>query len=174
MATEVEFAGVKFTGGKMFALITALSTLGTGAWGAFEFYSDYMDMKEQIQSYVAPDLSGFQEQLSVMETQMMGVEDSVLAARDYTRDIKIDLKADIDRMESILDDTDRSVREIDIAVRDQLSDNIDEMRDIVDSADERFDNKRDSLQADNERRLKELEERINNQIQRVLNNPLSD
>lgn len=171
---EVEFAGVTFTGGKMFALITALSTLGGGAWGAFEFYSDYMDMKEQIQSYVAPDLSGFQEQLSVMETKMMGVEDSVLAARDYTRDIKIDLKADIDRMESILDDTDRSVREIDIAVRDQLSDNIDEMRDIVDSADERFDNKRDSLQSDNERRLKELEERINNQIQRVLNNPLSD
>lgn len=26
--TELEFGGVKFTGGKMFAVITALSTLG--------------------------------------------------------------------------------------------------------------------------------------------------
>ena len=33
MSTEVEFGGVKFTGGKMFVLLTALSTLGGAAWG---------------------------------------------------------------------------------------------------------------------------------------------
>ena len=32
--TEVEFAGVKFRGGKMFAIILALSTLGGGLYGA--------------------------------------------------------------------------------------------------------------------------------------------
>ena len=31
--TEVEFAGVKFRGGKMFAIILALSTLGGGLYG---------------------------------------------------------------------------------------------------------------------------------------------
>jgi hypothetical protein len=45
---EVEFGGVKFTGGKMFAVLTALSTLGGAAWGGFEVYKDYMDMKEII------------------------------------------------------------------------------------------------------------------------------
>jgi len=35
MTTEVEFGGVKFTGGKVFALITALSTLGGASCGGF-------------------------------------------------------------------------------------------------------------------------------------------
>ena len=68
--TELEIAGMKFTGGKMFLVISALSTLAGGAWGAFEFYNDYRNMKAQIQEYVAPDLSGLQEQLSVMDANM--------------------------------------------------------------------------------------------------------
>ena len=51
--TEMEIAGVKFKGGKIFLVLTALSTLGGGAWAAFEFYKDYMDMREMITNYVA-------------------------------------------------------------------------------------------------------------------------
>ena len=79
--TEVEFAGVKFRGGKMFAIILALSTLGGGLYGAFEFYKDYMNMKEKIESYVAPDLSSIYEELAVAETKL----DETL---EYTKDIK--------------------------------------------------------------------------------------
>ncbi len=61
---EVEFAGLKFKGGKIFVIITALTTLGGGLWGGFEFYKDYLTMKEQIQEYVAPDLSGFDKENS--------------------------------------------------------------------------------------------------------------
>ena len=49
--TEVEFAGVKFRGGKIFVIITALSTLGGGLYAGFEFWKDYMDMKEKIEAY---------------------------------------------------------------------------------------------------------------------------
>ena len=42
---EVEFAGVKFKGGKIFVIITALTTLGGGLWAGFEFYKDYLTMK---------------------------------------------------------------------------------------------------------------------------------
>ena len=56
--TEVEFAGVKFRGGKIFVIITALSTLGGGLYAGFEFYKDYMNMRSKIERYVAPDLSG--------------------------------------------------------------------------------------------------------------------
>ena len=30
-------------------------------WAGFEFYKDYMDMKEQIQLYVSPDLSDIEK-----------------------------------------------------------------------------------------------------------------
>jgi len=48
--TEVEFAGVKFRGGKIFVIITALSTLGGGLYAGFEFWKDYMNMKEKIEN----------------------------------------------------------------------------------------------------------------------------
>jgi len=69
-STTVEFAGIKFTGGKIFVLLTALSTLAGGAWAGFEFYDDYRDMKAQIQSYTAPDLSGIREDISVLREEM--------------------------------------------------------------------------------------------------------
>ena len=37
---ELEFAGIKFKGGKIVIIITALSTLAGGLWGGFEFYKN--------------------------------------------------------------------------------------------------------------------------------------
>ena len=33
--TTIEFGGMSFTGGKAFALVTALSTLGGASWAGF-------------------------------------------------------------------------------------------------------------------------------------------
>ena len=68
--TEMEIAGVKFKGGKIFLVLTALSTMGGGAWAAFEFYKDYMDMREMITNYVAPDLSGFDKRIAVLTEEV--------------------------------------------------------------------------------------------------------
>ena len=68
--TEVEFAGVKFRGGKIFVIVTALSTLGGGLYAGFEFWKDYMDMREKIESYTAPDLSGFDKKLAILRADM--------------------------------------------------------------------------------------------------------
>ena len=67
---EVEFAGVKFKGGKMVAVLMALSTLGGGLYAGFEFYKDYMNMREKIEEYSAPDLSGFDKKLAVLKADM--------------------------------------------------------------------------------------------------------
>jgi septal ring factor EnvC (AmiA/AmiB activator) len=160
--TELEFAGMKFTGGKMFLVISALSTLGGGAWGAFEFYNDYRNMKAQIQEYVAPDMSGFQEQLSVMKKEMEKVKESVAESRDYTRDIKNDIKSDVDRIEKVTDATERKVKESE-----------DKVRAMIDVANQRFDTKRDQLTMDNDRKIKDLEDRLNAKLQRALDNPLA-
>ena len=42
---EIEFAGIKFKGGKMVAVAMGLSTLVGGLSGGFEVYTAYMDMK---------------------------------------------------------------------------------------------------------------------------------
>tara|TARA_Y100000114_G_scaffold136720_1_gene138414 strand:+ start:149 stop:628 length:480 start_codon:yes stop_codon:yes gene_type:complete len=120
--TEVEFAGVKFRGGKIFVIITALSTLGGGLYAGFEFYKDYMNMKEKIEKYVAPDLSGFDKRIAVMESRMneevdlfkeeMNVlKDEVKLISGVNRDMKVDMKQDVRRIEKIVEDTERRVKE---------------------------------------------------------------
>ena len=90
---EVEFAGMSFKGGKMVAILTALSTLGGAAWGGFEFYKDYMDMREVVQNI------DIQEIQSANALQLQKLEDAI----GYTQDIKNDLKVDIARLESLID-----------------------------------------------------------------------
>ena len=160
---EIEFAGIKFKGGRMVAVAMGLSTLVGGLYGGFEVYKDYTDMKEMIQSYVAPDLSGFQEQLSVIEQKMANTEDAVLQATDYARQIKNDLKDDVSRIEYVVDQLEDDMRESEK-----------EVREMIDIADQRFDNKRDQLYRDTDREIEQLEERLGAKIQEALDNPLAN
>ena len=66
---EVEVGGIKFRGGKIFVILTALTTAGGALWGGFEFYKDYLNMKDQIQEYVAPDLSGFDKEIALTKKE---------------------------------------------------------------------------------------------------------
>ena len=160
---EIEFAGIKFKGGRMVAVAMGLSTLVGGLYGGFEVYKDYMDMKEMIQSYVAPDLSGFQEQLSVIEQKMVSTEDSVIQATDYARQIKNDLKDDVTRIETLVD-----------RLEDDMRESEREVREMVDEADIRFDRKRDQLYADTDRKIQEVDDRLNARIQEAIDNPLAN
>ena len=148
---EVEFAGVSFKGGKIAIILTALSTLGGASWGAFEFYSDYMDMKEIIQSI---DVAAIDARNDVIETKLD-------EAIDYTRDIKSDLRGDIMAVEKQAD-----------RVEDMVRESEEKVRVMIDKADERFENRRDSLVRDTDAKIKEVEDALNDKIQKVLDNPL--
>ena len=148
---EVEFAGVSFKGGKMVVLVTALSTLGGGLWGGFEFYKDYMDMKEIIQNI---DVAAIDARNDVIETKLD-------EAIDYTRDIKSDLRGDIMAVEKQAD-----------RVEDMVRESEEKVRVMIDKADERFENRRDSLVRDTDAKIKEVEDALNDKIQKVLDNPL--
>ena len=163
MAAEINIGGVTFKGGKIFGVLIALSTAVGALYGGFEVYKDYMDMKEMIQSYVAPDLSGFQEQLSVIEQKMANSEDSVIQATDYARQIKNDLKDDVTRIETLVD-----------RLEDDMRESEREVREMVDEADIRFDRKRDQLYADTDRKIQEVDDRLNARIQEALDNPLAN
>src|SRR6056300_667843 len=101
---EIDVGGIKFKGGKIFVVLTALSTAAGIIWGAAMFWKDYMEMKEQIQSYVAPDLSEFDKKLAI-------IEENSAKAVDYTRDIKNDLKADIRKLEDVVETVERSTKQ---------------------------------------------------------------
>lgn len=162
--TEMEIAGVKFKGGKIFIVLTALTTVGGGLWGGFEFYKDYMDMKEIIQNIDTDAIESRNKQLDIKLEQ----------AIDYTRDIKTGLRDDILGIE----------RQVD-RMEDKLRKSEETQRIIIQNAEERFENKRDALQNDyddkasrlkdsTDDKIKDLESRITEKIQRALDNPLAN
>jgi hypothetical protein len=150
---EVEFGGMTFKGGKMFAVLTALSTLGGSAWAGFEFYKDYMDMKEIVQNI---DVGEIRSQNELVMTKLD-------EAIDYTRDIKSGLRDDILSIERQAD-----------RVEDMVRESEDKVRAMIDKADDRFESKRDALRSDTDRKIKDLEDRLNSKLQRALDNPLAD
>ena len=64
---EVEYGGIKATGGKLFIIMSLLGTLGGGLWGGFEFYKDYMDMKEVIANI---DVDAIKAENKLLETKL--------------------------------------------------------------------------------------------------------
>ena len=101
--TVISIGGYEFTPAKLMVAFTLVSSILGGLYGTFEVYKDYQGMKKKIASYEAPDLSGFDKRLAVIE------ENSQKGA-DYTRDIKTDLKNDIRRNEGVTEQVERSVK----------------------------------------------------------------
>ena len=156
---EVEFGGMTFKGGKMMILLTALSTLGGASWGAFEFYADYMDMKEIVQNI---DVGEIEARNNLIETKL---EEAI----DYTRDIKNSLKDDIlriervtentsNRMKTVQDDIDQRLREVSDLSRETEKDVRDSLRDLEDGVDVK---------------MEKLDEELRETLQKALDNPLS-
>ena len=144
---EIEFAGLKFKGGKMVGIIIALSTLVGGLYGAFEVYKDYMDMKEKIKEYTAPDLSYIEEELAVLKSEISSVLEEVSLVNDVAQSLKNDLRGDIKLMKDDIRNIDKIVNDIEDRVKANE-------REISDD-------------------FKLLEQEISDKINKALNNPLN-
>jgi|TARA_B100001971_G_C18243508_1_gene572564 hypothetical protein len=186
--TEVEFAGVKFRGGKIFVIITALSTLGGGLYAGFEFYKDYVNMRTKIEKYTAPDLSGFDKKLAVLRKEMQALtvevkakEELIQDARDYTKEIKTDLKDELHIMSKQVDSIEKRGKEAFRLVRDSIDKNDTKVRKMVTVNSDRFDTRREQIRKDMDaletrlkKEMKELRDSISNQIKKALENPLAN
>jgi len=176
---ELEVAGIKFRGGKIFLVLTALTTAGGGLWGGFEFYKDYLNMKEQIQSYVAPDLSEFDKNIALtkeemsskteliqteidmlmQEMEMMMAE--IRLVSDVANELKNDLRQDVRRVEKIVNDVEQQTKEDSRESAQELKITIKDIEDDM-----------KKLEADIKEAQAELEEKIDKRIKRALENPL--
>ena len=160
---EVEYGGLKVGGSKLLLVIPLLSMLGGGAWAGFELFNEFRVLKATVMEYQPPDITGIEQDIAVLQETLVSVSESVELAKDYTRTIKNDLKDDLARQETIMDRLENKVNE--------SQDKIDE---TIDKANERFDARRDALYSDTDRKIKELEERLNSKLQRALDNPLAN
>ena len=177
---EVEVGGIKFRGGKIFVILTALTTAGGALWGGFEFYKDYLTMKEQIQEYVAPDLSEFDKNIALTKEEMNSKTDliqtevnmimqememimsEIRLVSDVANELKNDLRQDVRRIEKIVNDVEQMVKE---DSRQTSS----ELRDTTRGIQEDMVRLTDKL----EQAMTELEEKVDKQIKKALENPLN-
>ena len=162
---EVSVGGVSFKGGRMMAVILALSSAVGVLYGGFEAFKKFQDMSAQIEAYTAPDLSGFDKKISLIESNTQAEMEIVIQKVDglkseldivleeinlistVSRELKDDLKTDLRQMEG-------DVRHITEIVNDVEDRQKEDTREIFDE-------------------LKLIEENLDLQINKALNNPLS-
>ena len=156
--TEIDIGGVKFKGGRVFLIITILSSFIGVLWGGFEAYQRYLDMEAKIDSFVSPDLSGFDKKLEVVNTEvdMLQSEISIILEEvslvaDVAKELKNDLKADVRRIETIVEDVEQRVKQ----------DSRDNAKDLKETISEL------------KQEMADLEEKTDKKIRNALENPLN-
>ena len=178
---EIEYGGIKVGGSKLLLVLPLIGTLGGGLWGGFEFYKDYMDMKEQIQNYVAPDLSEFDKNLAVLHEEMKITREEVVIIRDaigeqvdFMRDTKHDLRGDLVRMEKILDKVENDIDKVEDETQNLMDRTKSDARAMIEDANNRFNDKVSGMEGYVKRELNSLEEDLNRKLQKSLDNPLAN
>jgi dsDNA-specific endonuclease/ATPase MutS2 len=179
--TVISIGGYEFTPAKLMVAFTIVSSTLGGLYGAFEVYKDYQSMKKKIAEYAAPDLSGFDKRLAV-------IEENSGKTSDYTRDIKNDLKNDIRRNETVTEQVERSVkqaqresesemREMRKGVREDLDKARSEaaaVRSEMAQARREISSETQSLKKEVTREVEVLKKELDQKIQKAIDNPLAN
>ena len=168
--TVISIGGYEFTPAKLMIAFTLVSSILGGLYGTFEVYKDYVGMKKKIASYEAPDLSGFDKRLAV-------IEENSGKTSDYTRDIKNDLKNDIRRNEGVTEQVERSVklaqRETEAEMRQARKDireDLDKARGEVNAIRKEMADARREIS----REVETLKKEVDSKIQKAIDNPLAN
>ena len=162
---EVNIGGISFKGGKMMAIILALSSAVGALYGGFEMYKRFQDMSAAIESYQEPDLSGFDKKIALVESETQAqvelVAQQLNALKSELEIIlgEIDLISQVSR--ELKDDLKTDLRSVEGDVR--------HITEIVNDVEDR--QKEDSRELIDEMKL--LEESLDLKIDKALNNPLS-
>jgi hypothetical protein len=160
--TVISIGGYEFTPAKLMIAFTIVSSILGGLYSAFEVYKDYQGMKKRIAEYVAPDLSVFDKRLAV-------IEENSQKATDYTRDIKNDLKQDVRRVESVVEQVERnqkqSARETEQAVQ--------AVRSEVRATTKEVEQQMKEVSRETQNSIKQLQREVDNKIKQAIDNPLA-
>jgi len=146
---QIKAGGMKLTAGSILAIFAFLSTVGSGLYGG-------LLMWQKIEEVAGLDLNEYQTQMELMDA-------NIQQTMDYTREIKTGLRDDILSIERQAD-----------RVEDMVRKSEDNVREMIDKAEVRFENQRERVRVSQSGEMKELEERLMDKLQRALDNPLAD
>ena len=168
--TVISIGGYEFTPAKLMVAFTLASSLLGGLYGCLEVYKDYIGMKKKIAEYTAPDLSGFDKRLAV-------IEENSQKSSDYTRDIKNDLKNDIRRNESVTEQVERTVKQAQRETEQEMRQARKDVREDLDKARSEVNAIRKEM-ADARREISKevegLKKEVDQKIQKAIDNPLAN
>jgi hypothetical protein len=168
--TVISIGGYEFTPAKLMVAFTIVSSTLGGLYGCFEVYKDYQSMKKKIAEYSAPDLSGFDKRLAV-------IEENSAKTSDYTRDIKTDLKNDLRRNESVTEQVERSVKQAQRETESEMRDMRKAVREDLEKARTEANTIRKEMaeaRRDIEREVVQLKKEVDSKIQKAIDNPLAN
>jgi len=115
---QVEYGGIKASGGKLFIIISLIGTIGGGLWGFFELVKRYEDMEATISEYVAPDLSGFDKRLEVFDAQL---KDKVKFVDIEVSSLKEIINTDVNALKELVADAQESARDIRTDIKGEVN-----------------------------------------------------
>jgi DNA anti-recombination protein RmuC len=172
--TVISVGGYSFTPAKLMVAGAIVSSIVGTMWAGFEVYKDYMDMKEAIQTYIAPDLSEIDKRIVVLE------QNSERTA-ELVRDVNTNLRQDIRRLESVVEGIERSQRtsqrEIDQEVKEirrSVDATLKEMTRQVDENVRRLTQQSNQLERDTAQELRNIRSEVDKKIKQALDNPLAN
>ena len=199
---QVEYGGIKASGGKLFIIISLIGTIGGGLWGFFELVKRYEDMEATISEYVAPDLSGFDKRLEVFDTKLTeklkvidtklteklkvtdtdvsalkeviridvsALKELVTAAQETARDMRTDIKNEVNSQHDQIADIDKRSREDGLETRTAMRNAENEVRDLISTTSKRWDDKLTKVDA----QIESLDKKLDRKITKALENPLA-
>ena len=177
---KVEYKGIQISGTKWIFVFPLIGTIIGGLWGGFELYKRYEDMEQQIQSYVAPDLSGFDKRIDVMRSEVNALKELVADAQETARDIRTDIKGEVNKQHdqiAAVDKRSRSESQETRTIIRNAEKNFGELemgmlstiRDLISDTSKRWDDKLTKVDT----QIENLEKKIDKKITKALENPLA-
>jgi len=159
--TSLEVGGIKFTGGKLFAVLTALSTAAGALWGGFQVYQQFLTMQEVTATYASMG-----DEFTKMKERQDSNEQMIRMSLETTKYLSDNLAS----LSASLGSGVMSARQtVDaVSARSQVSE-----RETLQSQRAIISELRQQDQ-EQQRRIKELETAIDAKIQKTLSNPLSE
>ena len=161
--TVISIGGYEFTPAKLMVAFTLVSSLLGGLYGVFEVYKDYQGMKDKIAKYVSPDLTEIYKKLEVLDANTEKMT-------EYTNNIKNDLKQDVRRLESVVENVERSSK-----TDQRLTDSgMKEIKRDVDATLKEINRELVKNQKETQAEIRALRSDVDSKIKKALDNPLNN
>jgi|TARA_R110000823_G_scaffold45249_3_gene116712 hypothetical protein len=148
--------GMRFSVSQLGLVVGILTSVVGSLYAGFLMY-------QKVEAVANLDLGEYQQAMDIMDAKVAGMSSKVEEAVEYSRDIKNGLRDDILGIEKQVDRVEDTVRNTEEKVRT-----------LIDDAEVRFEAKREQLRTSQSADMKALEDRINDKLQRALDNPLAD